>query len=424
MFHSRELKEDKNKTIEGTGLGMSIVMKLLAMMNSSLEVKSVYGKGSEFWFAIEQSVVDWSEVGSIEKIYQESVCEISSYKEKLHAPKAKLLFVDDTEMNLEVIKGLLKKTGMQVDTALSGKEALELVAQKTYDIIFIDHRMPEMDGIETYRCMQKMKENKCKDKPCIMLTANAISGSRKMYLNAGFTDYISKPVNPMQLENIIEKYLPKNYLEPINSFETKCLEKNKGNPFMERLCRIKGLNVDLALKNCGSPELLESSIKRYYSTIDVRAAELERFFETENWKDYGIKVHALKSTSRLIGAMFLSKKAEILERHVDKAEYEDIRKKHSLFIKNFLGYKRKFAFLEKDIPARKQISETDFLEKMQHVRNLTEKYDLDGLDSVMDELSKVSVPEHSRNLYKQVSECIENVDFNGLKDVLEKFNIR
>ena len=129
------------------------------MMGSKLEVKSTYGMGSDFSFAIVQKVIDWTAAGDLNEAYAESIKQMASYKEKLHAPRARLLFVDDTAMNLEVIKGLLKNTGIQIDTALSGKDALKAVKTMAYDILFIDHRMPEMDGIETLHAMKDMPDN-------------------------------------------------------------------------------------------------------------------------------------------------------------------------------------------------------------------------------------------------------------------------
>ena len=230
------IEEEHNKTIEGTGLGMSIVMKMLGMMESRLEVKSVYGEGSEFSFAVEQEVVDWTEVGDINEAYKKSVEQIASYKEKLRAPKARLLFVDDTEMNLEVIKGLLKKTGIQLDTVLSGKEALEKVNQNAYDILFIDHRMPEMDGIQTLHAMQAMEENLSAGKPCVALTANALTGVKKMYIEEGFTDNLKyKGISIDLFKGNIEK----NNRFARRLFLAKSHTKSHWNKFRNQRCFVE-----------------------------------------------------------------------------------------------------------------------------------------------------------------------------------------
>lgn len=413
------IEEEKNKTIEGTGLGMSIVTRLLSMMGTKLEVKSVYGEGSEFSFNVEQSVVDWTSVGDINEAYKKNAIQMAGYKEKLHAPKAHLLFVDDTEMNLEVIKGLLKKTGIKIDTALSGKKTLELVKENVYDILFIDHRMPEMDGIETLHAMQALEENKCKGKPCIALTANAISGVKQMYLSEGFTDYLSKPVDPEKLENVIRKYLPQDYIEEDSSENEENNSGEGDTAFIEKLKLVEEIEVTTALKNCASAELLESSLKKYVSDIDSRAEELQNLYESGDWKLYCTKIHGLKSTSRLIGALSLSAKAEYLEHCSDKEEVDEIHKKHKPFLEEFQALKEKLLpLLQEDSGERTEISETEFLEKLNKIGDLVKDFDIDGLDSIIKELSQNAIPEKYTEKFEKIRTCVENVDFAGLKTLI------
>lgn len=200
------IDEKKNRSIEGTGLGISITKRLLELMKSDLHVESEYGKGSVFSFEIEQEVLNWEPAGEPERKADGVNKKKAEYKELFHAPEATILVVDDIKMNLTVFTKLLKKTQIQIDTALSGKLAIEMAKDKNYDIIFIDHLMPDMDGIET---LEKLKEdNPDSNAVYIALTANAISGAREMYLNAGFADYISKPVEGPKLEKLIMSYLP------------------------------------------------------------------------------------------------------------------------------------------------------------------------------------------------------------------------
>ena len=203
------IEESRNRSIEGTGLGMSITRQLLDLMGSSLEVQSVYGEGSTFSFAVEQPVVQWTPIGKFAGRYEVSG-EQRAYRERFHAPDAQVLVVDDTPVNLAVIRGLLKKTHVQIDTAESGREALQKAAAQPYDVFFIDHMMPDMDGIETLQELRKLPG--LADKPCVALTANAISGAREMYLEAGFSDYLSKPVDGAKLEELLMACLPKEKL--------------------------------------------------------------------------------------------------------------------------------------------------------------------------------------------------------------------
>ena len=205
------IEELKNRHIEGTGLGMNIVQQLLALMGSKLEVTSEYGKGSTFKFVIRQEVVSWKELGDINAVLSERHDKKSS-KEQFTAPEAKILVVDDIAMNLNVFAGLLKRTKIQITKAISGEEAIRLAREIDFDILFIDHMMPEMDGIETMNRIKKDRFALCREKPMVALTANAISGAREFYLEKGFANYISKPVDSKMLEKMIMELLPANLI--------------------------------------------------------------------------------------------------------------------------------------------------------------------------------------------------------------------
>ena len=205
------IEELKNRHIEGIGLGMNNVQQLLSLMGSKLEVTSEYGKGSTFKFVVRQEVVSWKELGDINAVLSERRDKKSS-KEQFTAPEAKILVVDDIAMNLNVFAGLLKRTKIQVTKAISGEEAIRLAREIDFDILFIDHMMPEMDGIETMSRIKKDRFALCREKPMVALTANAVSGAREFYLEKGFANYISKPVDPKMLEKMIMELLPEKLI--------------------------------------------------------------------------------------------------------------------------------------------------------------------------------------------------------------------
>ncbi|MGN0413197.1 MAG: ATP-binding protein [Lachnospiraceae bacterium] len=215
LFDSfQRVDESRNRNIEGTGLGLSITTRLLNLMDSRLEVASTYGEGSDFYFYLEQKQLDDEVIGEdIKKYYENEKGKISITTEQFYAPDAKILVVDDNEMNLKVFLGLLKKHGMQIDTAKSGKECLERIEKNAYHIIFMDHLMPEMDGVETLKQIRELKTNQSKDAVIIILTANAVSGAREMFLQEGFDDYLSKPIIVAKLEKMIRNYLPPDLLQ-------------------------------------------------------------------------------------------------------------------------------------------------------------------------------------------------------------------
>lgn len=209
LFESfQRLDEKRNRNIEGTGLGISIVTKLLNMMDSSLEVESVYGKGSTFGFTIMQKVVDATPIGDYKNRLERSR-QSESNETFLYVPDAKILVVDDNSINLKVARGLMKRNGITPDLANSGYEAIECIKKNKYDIVFLDHMMPKLDGIET---LQQMTEEKLipEETVVIVLTANAIVGAKDEYLKAGFDDYLAKPIDAAQMEKVIAKYLPES----------------------------------------------------------------------------------------------------------------------------------------------------------------------------------------------------------------------
>ena len=207
------IEEERNRKVEGTGLGMSITKRLLEMMDSTLVVESIYGMGSKFSFELRQTVVKREVLGDYETAYKDAVSKRNKYHEMFRAPAAEVLIVDDTPMNLLVFKNLLKQTGVKIDIANSGDEGLSMSYDKKYDIIFLDHMMPEKDGIETLRELRSRPKDPNLGTPMICLTANAVSGAREQYLAEGFDDYLTKPIDPGKLETMMLEYLPPEKIE-------------------------------------------------------------------------------------------------------------------------------------------------------------------------------------------------------------------
>jgi CheY-like chemotaxis protein/anti-sigma regulatory factor (Ser/Thr protein kinase) len=200
--------ERQNRNIEGTGLGLAITKQLVELMEGSINVESQKGRGSEFTVVIPQKVADPEPMGNY---WDKSVKQTSTginYKESFTAKDASILVVDDVLVNLQIIRLLLKKTEINVDMATSGMECLEKYRENHYDLIFLDHMMPQMDGIETFVELQKTDRYKAEKTPIIILTANAIEGADKEYLAVGFADYMTKPIQSAELEKILIKYLP------------------------------------------------------------------------------------------------------------------------------------------------------------------------------------------------------------------------
>ncbi len=204
------MDQEKNRKIEGTGLGLSIVKQLVDLMDGEIVVDSVYGEGSTFKVTLSQKVIDAKTIGDIN--IMEQAARHNTYRSMFTAPEADILIVDDTRMNLMVEKKLLRETKVRIDTAMSGREALELTAKKRYDVILMDHLMPEMDGIECLGLMRSRPDDMCAGVPVIVLTANAGRENVEQYKEAGFEDILSKPVSGRALEEALIRFIPKDKL--------------------------------------------------------------------------------------------------------------------------------------------------------------------------------------------------------------------
>ena len=198
--------EKSVRIIEGTGLGMSITEQLLELMGSTLIVESKYGEGSRFSFELEQEVASSVELGYYDRSFASGDGWVRGYRELFRAPEARLLVADDLEVNLSVVVNLLKKTGIMIDTALTGGDAVTLAGTNVYDVILVDDKMRDMDGESVLHAIRELDKNR--DTPVVVFTANALSGAREHYLAAGFTDYLSKPVEGLKLEKRLKRLLP------------------------------------------------------------------------------------------------------------------------------------------------------------------------------------------------------------------------
>lgn len=435
------IEERRNRTIEGTGLGMSIVKSLLSSMGSHLEVKSEYGKGSDFSFSVEQKVCDWEEIGNYEEMKERIEAEKTAYKESFQAPQARILVVDDTPLNLTVIKGLLRSTRIQVDTAESGFIALKMARDKKYDIILIDHRMPKMDGIEMLHVLRGENTSANHSSVCIALTANAISGAKEMYLSVGFEDYLSKPVEASKLEMMIAKYLPPEKI--LHSGEQGFIEQKPGWDGTERRRpptssketrdalsvwnHLFGIDAAIAIHNCGSSDVFLEAIRNFYDAIEEKSSQIQLFYEEKNWNDYTVLVHALKSSARLIGAMELSEDAAFLEQCGDEAKIGDnetidlINEKTAPVLELYRSYMQKLAPLVGKAAAAEelpQIEQAKLDDALSALKEVVSVFDFDSADAIMEELAKYSMPQDFEEKYKKIKKAVQSVDHTAIMQLL------
>lgn len=305
-FERLDLK--RNRSVEGTGLGLPITKNLLVAMGGDITVSSVYGEGSTFTATVGQEIVNEEQIGDYRKKYKEKLHHEVCYHESFHAEDARILVVDDNEVNLKIVVGLAKNTKLQIDTALSAAEGLKLIRQHSYQLLLIDHMMPEMDGIEMLQHVKTMDGGIYKDIPAVAITANALSGAKQTYLDAGFCGYLSKPIDPERFEQIIKDNLPQEYV-------TECGDGNgdtategqetdgTSDPKQEEEWSIPGIDIAKALSYIGgSRELYISLLQTYLDGSEERIRKLEECKNKEDIFNYDITIHGLKGISASIGA--------------------------------------------------------------------------------------------------------------------------
>lgn len=318
------IEEERNRTIEGTGLGMSITQSLLSMMNSKLDVSSVYGEGSVFGFTLKQQVRKWDAIGDYAEAHKHSVASRKKYHEKFTAPDAKILVVDDTRMNLLVFTSLLKSTQVKIDTAESGEDGIALALKNKYDIIFLDHMMPHKDGIETLKEMKAVPSNPNLKTPTVCLTANAISGAREKYIEAGFDDYLTKPIESAKLEEMICEYLPE---EKLHTAASAAEPKERPKAVIpDGIFDITELDTIAGIHNAGSEELYLEMLKAYAEMMNGYVDGIESYWLDADIKNLTIMVHSLKSASRAVGAEWIKRYAQRIENAGDAGDDDTINK--------------------------------------------------------------------------------------------------
>ena len=373
---------EKNRNIEGTGLGLSLTKKLIDLMGGEIQVQSEYGVGSIFTVILKQGVASTHKMGSFDEKYRAYIQQEEKTNENRIAPSARVLLVDDVRMNLRVAQGLLSSTLATIDIAGGGEECLQMMHEKKYDIVFLDHMMPGLDGMATLKALKADNTHPNQNTPVIALTANAIVGAKEMYMNAGFSDYITKPIQEKEILDVFFDYVPcENGTDMINVSKQneKKLSESKAGENMNTTTNYNSNNrntdtsredysintteipvVDSADSDADIPsehiknDNSERPLEERFPTLDIELAftycmedeelflemideyliwetpnELDGYFEAKNWKNYEIAVHALKSTSLNIGAKELSEHAKALEFAAKNSDIEYIKEHHS-----------------------------------------------------------------------------------------------
>lgn len=417
----QRVEMDRNRYVEGTGLGLTISQNLVNMMGGVIEVESEYGKGSRFFFTIEQTIIDPTPVSAVNYNGQKDNVTEKEAECLFIAPEAHILLVDDNELNLVVAKELLKPLRMQIDTAENGLQAVKMVRGSQYDLVLMDHMMPVMDGIEAAKAIRALPEDKYQKLPIIALTANAMVDARKEFLNAGMNGFVAKPIDFARICNQLKLWLPKDLVRDVPKEEAKKLladdlsdrEIQPEDPQM-------GFSFEEGVKHCGSKAALMKTIRIFYRTIDSKADKIEQCLKEGLIGDYVIEVHALKSSALLIGAVPLSEAAKELEDYGKQGKTEVLEEKTPDVLTLYRDLKNILRpYAEKEEDAKKEFSDGEWITALQQIHQCIEQFDLDGVDQIMEQLEEYQVPECIRESMDQLRVYVADVSMEEIMELTD-----
>ncbi|MCM1118199.1 MAG: PocR ligand-binding domain-containing protein [bacterium] len=336
------------------------------------------------------------------------------------APDADVLIVDDNKVNLTVAEGIISPLHMRVDKAISGIQALEMIDRKHYDLILMDHMMPELDGIETTRIIRRFHED-YNNVPIIALTANVMEEMQSMFLVEGMNDFVAKPIETRLLVDKIKQWLPPEKVQPIEGRE-KSKGRKRGQEETKRVV-IPHLDMEQALQLLGNEELYWQVLREYARMIPKKARMLEQHFKAEDWKDYTIEAHALKSSSKQIGAMELSELAAQMEQAGNLMDIEYIREHHRELLERYREYESILSkYVEKpqeEIKPKAAYDAQKVSEYLDSMQNAVDNLDMDDMDRVIELLDQVVLKEMEAHCLKKMKEAVEELDVESCEELIK-----
>jgi len=341
----------KNRNVEGTGLGLAISKNLLELMGGGIWATSIPDYGSTFSFTLPQRVKD-ERPSNYKNDHNVVVRQNEEFKISFKAPEARVMIVDDNKVNLHVAFEIMKRFGFEATTIDNGAEAVNRIEEHliTYDIIFMDHMMPFMDGVETTEKIRALDSQYAKEIPIVALTANAIKGVEKQFKEAGMNDYLSKPIHVDQLNDILKRWLPlEKQIRVVDGEEMKSMQKDivktKEQREEDMLFGLKNVDVESGIRNCGGNRNVYIRILQTFSSSNLSSG-LENYYDEEDWDNYEVIAHSIKGACRNIGANKLADDAYKLELAGKEKNAEFIRQNHNDFI---IQYKELISVLTKAI---------------------------------------------------------------------------
>ena len=421
LFESFERAETARKSnIQGFGLGLAITKGLIESMDGEISVESEEGVGSTFSFNIKQRIVDYTPLGKLEDLKTK---EGNVDDETFIAPQARVLLVDDNQVNLNVIKSLIDVYKIHCSTAISGEEALKKMSTSHYDMVFMDQMMPGMDGIETTRRIREMADPARNSIPIVALTANALEGVREMLLKNGFQDYVAKPMSIKVLEKVLKKYIPAEYIIYV--------DREHPEEILGRSIVIPDVDVEKGIENYGNSRTRYLSVLKYiYEDGAGAMRRMSNYMKDEDYNMLSYEVHAIKGLSAGIGADRITEEAKNLERACKEKDEEYIRKNYPLFIEKYamLLANVKYVLNDNDVTVGgeggpsdgtgEQLKLGDFRIYLRKLNDALEYFEQQEAAQIISELLKMKMSDELRNALDKVRSDIDEYEYDSAKERL------